>query len=63
VGKIGKVVREIRPERFGRVLLEGLEWTACASTVLPAGSYCRVERIDGVKLVVTPAEDPSLAAG
>ncbi|MDL2325282.1 NfeD family protein [Ruminococcaceae bacterium OttesenSCG-928-A16] len=57
IGKKAQVVTEIQPARFGRVKLEGLEWTAKADTVLPVGSWCRVTGIEGVKLVVEPAEN------
>ena len=59
VGKIGQVIAEIQPARFGRVKLEGLDWTAKSDEVLPVGTWCRVEAIEGVKLVVTPVSDPN----
>ncbi|MDL2252515.1 NfeD family protein [Ruminococcaceae bacterium OttesenSCG-928-I18] len=55
IGKIGQVITEIQPGRFGRVRLEGLDWTAQADVVLPVGSWCKVVSLDGVKLVVVPA--------
>lgn len=54
IGKVCQVITEIQPARFGRVKLEGLEWTAKSSHVLPVGTWCRVEAIEGVKLVVQP---------
>lgn len=54
IGKTCQVVEEIQPGRFGRVRLEGLEWTAKADAVLPVGAWCRVDAIEGVKLVVSP---------
>lgn len=57
IGKVGRVVNEIQPDRFGRVKLEGLEWTARANCLLEVGSLCKVEAIEGVKLVVVPYED------
>lgn len=54
IGKVCQVINEIQPERFGRVKLEGLEWTAKSYTVLPVGAWCRVDAIEGVKLVVSP---------
>ena len=56
IGKMCQVVSEVQPGRFGRVKLEGLEWTAKSDFVLPVGSWCRVIAIDGVKLVVIPPE-------
>lgn len=58
VGKVGQVVSEVQPARFGRVRLEGLEWTAKSDSVLPVGSWCEVVGIEGVKLVVIPAKNP-----
>ncbi len=55
IGKIGQVITEIQPEHFGRVRLEGLDWTAASSTTLPVGARCRVVSLDGVKLIVVPA--------
>lgn len=42
----------------GRVFVQGLEWTARSSTdaVLPIGMAVVVEKIDGVKLIVSPKE-------
>ena len=59
IGKVCQVISEIQPDRFGRVKLEGLEWTAKADTVLPVGAWCRVEAIEGVKLVVTRVPAPT----
>ena len=59
IGKIGQVIEEVQPARFGRVKLEGLDWTAKSSGVLPVGTWCRVEAIEGVKLVVTQVENPN----
>ena len=57
IGKIGQVITEIQPGRFGRVRLEGLDWTAKADVVLPVGSWCEVIALDGVKLIVVPAKE------
>lgn len=54
IGKNCQVVVEVQPGRFGRVRLEGQEWAAKSDYVLPVGTWCRVEAIEGVKLVVTP---------
>lgn len=56
IGKTAQVVTEVQPGSVGRVKLEGLEWAAKSDTVLPVGSWCRVEAIEGVKLVVTPVQ-------
>lgn len=61
IGKVCQVVTEIQPARIGRVKLEGLEWAARSDFVLPVGSWCRVDGIEGVKLVVTPVPPPAAA--
>ena len=62
IGKMAQVVTEIQPGRFGRVKLEGMEWAAKSDSVLPVGAWCRVEAIEGVKLVVSPAQPPSFSS-
>lgn len=59
IGKVCQVTSEVQPDRYGRVKLEGLEWTAKSATVLPVGAWCRVEAIEGVKLVVTRVPAPT----
>ncbi len=59
IGKPAQVVSEIQPGRVGRVKLGGLEWAARADVVLPVGTWCRVQAIEGVTLVVVPQTLPS----
>ena len=42
----------------GQVKLNGMEWTARSTTgeIIPAGTKVTVDRIEGVKVFVTPAE-------
>lgn len=54
IGKTAKVISDIVPGHFGRVNLEGQDWTARSEYTLPAGSWCHVDAIEGVKLVVSP---------
>ncbi|MFV0412611.1 MAG: NfeD family protein [Oscillospiraceae bacterium] len=56
IGKICEVTKEVRPEEFGRARLEGLEWTAKSDVYLPVGAFARVEAIEGVKLVLSLAQ-------
>ncbi len=56
IGKTGQVIAEIQPGHFGRVRLEGLDWLAKADTVLPVGTRCLVVGLEGVKLIVIPAQ-------
>ena len=46
----------------GAVKVGGVVWTARSSTErpIPAGTQVRVDRIEGVKLFVTPAEVPAM---
>lgn len=56
IGKMAQVVEEVQPGRFGRVKLEGLEWTAKSDMTLPVGTWVQVLAIEGVKLVVAPIQ-------
>lgn len=58
-GKVGTVVNEVRPlEVTGLVKVGGEVWTAVTDgPPIPAGLTVVVQRIDGVKLHVRPAED------
>lgn len=42
----------------GQVKLNGIEWSARSTTgqIIPAGTLVRVERVEGVKVFVTPIE-------
>ena len=42
----------------GQVKLNGMDWSARSATgeIIPAGTQVRVERVEGVKLFVTPVE-------
>ncbi|WP_243158027.1 NfeD family protein [Aminipila terrae] len=59
IGKIGFVTKQIEAFSTGQVKLEGNEWTAIAENrelVIYQNTKVIVSRIEGVKLVVTPAE-------
>ena len=45
----------------GQVKLGGMEWTARSTSgaPIPAGTLVRVDRIEGVKVFVTPAPEPA----
>ena len=60
IGRTGVVSEEICDLRgSGAVRIAGVEWTARTGTdgVIPAGSIVKVLRIEGVKLIVAPAEE------
>ena len=59
IGANGVVCEEIDNLRAcGRVKLDAMEWSArsTGSETIPAGTIVRVDRVEGVKLFVTPAE-------
>lgn len=59
VGQIARVTEEIdRAAGTGAVYVDGKTWTARSdgSAVIPTGTEVLVERIEGVKLFVTPQE-------
>jgi len=56
VGKYGIVTKEITEFAYGQVKVEGQVWTATTEDgeTIAEGKRIRIERIDGVKLVVEP---------
>ncbi len=62
VGKIGVVTLSINNvSALGQVTISGMEWSARSTTgaVLPEGAMVRVDRIEGVKVFVSLAEEPA----
>ena len=62
IGTIGIVTADIdNISASGQVKLNGMDWTARSSSgeSISAGIKVRVDRIEGVKLFVTPAEIPA----
>ena len=57
IGKHAEVTEAIMPGQIGRAQLDGLSWAATSDTELPVGSWCRVDDIQGVKLVVSPLQN------
>ena len=67
VGRKAQVLVEVTPDVTGRVRLDGVDWNALAiggkvwtaradsDAPIPAGTAATVLRIEGVKLIVTPA--------
>lgn len=61
IGMIAEVIVDINNvDAVGQVKVEGSVWTARSSTgqVLPAGTKVVVNRIEGVKMIVTPVQVP-----
>ncbi len=63
VGKVGIVTAAIdNVEATGQMKLGGMEWTARSANGenIPVGTKVKVERIEGVKAFVSPAEVPAV---
>ena len=59
VGSVGRVTADIdNVEALGQVELGGMEWSARSTSgdPIPAGIEVRVDRVEGVKVFVTPVE-------
>ena len=59
VGSVGRVTADIdNVEAQGQVKLGGMEWTARSTSGDPisVGTEVRVDRVEGVKVYVTPVE-------
>ena len=65
IGKIAIVTESVdNIAAQGAVKVGGVVWTARSTTErpIPTGTQVRVDRIEGVKLYVTPAEVPAMQA-
>ena len=61
IGSVGLVTEAIdNTEAVGHVKLNGMPWTARSTSgdPIPEGTKVRVDRIEGVKVFVSPAEVP-----
>lgn len=61
IGSQGYVIEDIdNIEAHGHVKLGGMEWTARSTdgSKIPTGTLIRVDKIEGVKVFVSPAEVP-----
>ena len=59
VGSTGKVILQIDNDNAsGQVKLGAMEWTARSSSgvVIPVGTLIRVDKVEGVKVYVSPVE-------
>ena len=62
IGSVGIVTADIdNIAAAGQVKLNGMEWSARSTSgdPIPAGTKIRVDRIEGVKVFVTPEEIPA----
>ncbi len=53
IGKRGEVVKKITPKDKGEVKVLGSIWTAISDTTLEVGEDVVVDKIEGVKLIVS----------
>ncbi len=61
IGKIGVVTEQIAPFSPGQVKIDGKEWTAICDVnhrTINAGERVRINKIEGVKLIVASDEMP-----
>ena len=59
IGKIAEVIVDIdNNEAVGQIKVDGSVWTARSSTgqLLPVGTKVIVNKIEGVKMIVTPVQ-------
>ena len=52
IGMDGIVTEEIKKNMVGEVKVDGKLWSAIAEETIPVDTMVKVEKIDGVKLVV-----------
>ena len=59
IGEIGQVTAKIEPHMTGQVNLKGQVWTAVCegNLTLEENTLVRVNAIEGVKLIVSPADN------
>lgn len=57
IGRTAVVHIGLDPVSGGRVEVDGQTWSARCTEALPAGSFCRVNAIEGVTLVVSPIKE------
>ena len=57
VGMIVTVVKEIRPNEIGRVVVRAIDWAAISKDAISVGEHARVLDVDGNKLIVEKIEE------
>ncbi|MBE6157786.1 MAG: NfeD family protein [Firmicutes bacterium] len=53
LGKEGEVIKDIKDNSYGEVKVMGTIWTATSKDEISVGEKVKVEKIDGVKLIVS----------
>jgi len=56
INQKGYVLEEIKPNKYGRVKIEGEEWLAESSEEIPKNVWVKIKEIKGVRLIVTKEE-------
>ena len=56
IGKTGIGTKSIESNKCGQVKVESDIWTAISNIDIPAGSNVQIDKVDGVKLVVSPTQ-------
>lgn len=60
IGRVGKVIKEINnQDGVGQINVSGSIWSARSNdgSILPVNTNVKVDRIEGVKLIVTPCKE------
>lgn len=61
IGETGIVIEDIEPFKQGRIRLKSLEWAAIGQDPeigIPKGQEVKVKKIEGVKAIVIPLDQP-----
>lgn len=62
IGTVGIVITPVNNiAALGQVQLSGMEWSARSTngSHIPAGTLVKVDKVEGVKVFVSPAEEPA----
>ena len=57
IGMIVTVVKEIKPNEIGRVVVRAIDWAAISKDTISVGEHARVLDVDGNKLIVEKIEE------
>ena len=57
IGKTGTITKSIENTKYGQVKVSGDTWTAVSDVDISAGSTVKIDKVDGVKLVVSPIKN------
>lgn len=57
IGMTGVVTEEIKKNVIGEVRVDGKKWSAIANKTIKVGEEVQIEKIEGVKLIVSKGSD------